>query len=42
MESLNGTLRDEILDRELFSCVLEASVVLDDWRTEYNTERPHS
>lgn len=42
VESLNGTLRDEVLDRELFSCALEARVVLADWREEYNTERPHS
>ncbi len=42
VESLNGTLRNEVLNRELFSCVLEAAVVLTDWREEYNSERPHS
>lgn len=41
VESLNGRLRDECLNRELFSSLLEAQIVLDDWRKEYNYERPH-
>lgn len=42
IESFNGRLRDECLNRELFGSVLEARVVLDDWRDEYNNRRPHS
>lgn len=42
VESLNGRLRDECLNRELFSSLLEAQIVLEDWRKEYNTKRPHS
>ena len=42
VESLNGRMRDECLNRELFTSLLEAQVVIDDWRKEYNSERPHS
>jgi putative transposase len=42
IESFNGRLRDEILDRELFYSVKEARVVVEDWRLEYNNLRPHS
>jgi transposase InsO family protein len=42
VESFNGKLRDELLNRELFLSVLEARYVLDEWRTEYNHRRPHS
>jgi putative transposase len=42
IESFNGRLRDECLNRELFDSVLEAQVLLDDWRDEYNKRRPHS
>lgn len=40
-ESFNGRLRDELLDRELFTTVHEAQVVLKQWRLEYNHRRPH-
>ena len=40
-ESFIGRLRDEHLDRELFTSLLEAQVVTEDWRIEYNTYRPH-
>ena len=40
-ESFIGRMRDEVLDRELFTSVLEAQVVLSDWQDEYNSERPH-
>ena len=40
-EAFIGRLRDEKLDRELFTSLLEAQVVLGDWLVEYNTERPH-
>ena len=42
VESLNGKLRDECLNRELFWDVREAQVIVDDWRREYNQYRPHS
>ncbi len=42
VESFNGKLRDEILNRELFYSVKEAKVIVEDWRLEYNNHRPHS
>ena len=42
IESFNGKLRDELLDREIFDTVLEARVLLTDWKREYNAVRPHS
>ncbi len=42
VESFNGRLRDELLNRELFLSVPEARYVLDEWREEYNHRRPHS
>lgn len=41
-ESFNGKLRDELLNRELFTTLREAQVLLEDWRTHYNRMRPHS
>lgn len=41
-ESFNGTLRYELLDVELFDTLLEAKVLIERWRHEYNTIRPHS
>ena len=41
-ESFNGTLRDEVLDREEFYTLHEAQVLIERWRNEYNTIRPHS
>ena len=42
VESFNGKLRDELLNRELFLSLAEARYVLDEWRLEYNHHRPHS
>lgn len=42
IESFNGRLRDECLNRELLGSLLEARVILDDWRDQYNNVRPHS
>jgi len=42
IESFNGRLRDEILNREVFYSVKEAKVLVEDWRLEYNNHRPHS
>ncbi len=41
VESFNGKLRDELLDRELFLSMTEARYVVDEWRLEYNHHRPH-
>jgi len=42
VESFNGKLRDELLDREIFYTLSEAKILLERWRREYNTVRPHS
>ena len=42
VESFHSRVRDELLDVELFACLLEAQVVIEDWRQDYNTQRPHS
>jgi len=42
IESFNGKLRDECLNSHVFASVAEAQVVLDAWREDYNTVRPHS
>jgi transposase InsO family protein len=41
-ESFNGKLRDECLNGEIFYSLREARVVIEKWRTHYNTIRPHS
>jgi putative transposase len=41
-ESFNGKLRDELLNGELFYTLKEAKVLIEKWRLEYNTFRPHS
>ena len=40
-ESFNGRFRDEFLICEQFDTLLEAQVLAEDWRIEYNTYRPH-
>jgi putative transposase len=42
VESFGGRLRDELLAVEAFSSLLEAQVLVEDWRVKYNTIRPHS
>jgi transposase InsO family protein len=42
VESFNGKLRDELLKRESFDTLLEAKVLIERWRQDYNTIRPHS
>jgi putative transposase len=42
VESFGGRLRDELLAVEAFNTLLEAQVLVEDWRIEYNTIRPHS
>jgi putative transposase len=42
IESFNGKLRDELLNREIFTTLEEAKVLIELWRKEYNQIRPHS
>jgi len=42
LESFNGKLRDELLNREVFTTLTEAKVLTEEWRKEYNQVRPHS
>jgi putative transposase len=42
VESFGSRLRDELLAVELFSCLAEAQVLVEDWRQDYNQRRPHS
>lgn len=41
-ESFNSRFRDELLDRELFTSLTEAKVLVADYVSGYNHERPHS
>jgi len=42
IESFNGKFRNELLNREIFTTLLEAKVLIENWRKEYNEIRPHS
>ena len=42
IESFNGKFRDELLNGEIFTTLLEARVLIENWRREYNHIRPHS
>ena len=42
IESFNGRMRDEHLNGLLFDSLLEAKVLTEDWRIDYNENRPHS
>ena len=42
IESFNGKLRDELLNREWFRSRAEAKVLIERWRQFYNEQRPHS
>lgn len=41
-ESFNSSLRDELLNGEIFGSLAEAKVLIEAWRRHYNTIRPHS
>jgi transposase InsO family protein len=41
-ERFNGSLRDELLNGESFNSLVEAKVVIENWRKHYNEVRPHS
>jgi putative transposase len=42
VESYGSRIRDELLAIEQFDTLLEAQVLVADWRIDYNTYRPHS
>jgi len=41
-KSFNGKLRDELLNGEIFYSLKKSQVLIERWRQEYNTIRPHS
>jgi putative transposase len=42
IESFNGKFRDECVNEHWFITMAHARRVIEGWRIEYNTERPHS
>lgn len=42
VESFNGKFREECLDQHWFRNLAEASTIIEEWRKDYNEERPHS
>ncbi len=38
----NGKMRDELLNREIFIILTEATILIEQWRKGYNQVRPHS
>jgi putative transposase len=42
VESFNGRFRDECLNHNWFTTVVDAKEKIERWRMEYNAERPHS
>ena len=42
VESFNGRFRDECLNEHLFSSLVAARRIIETWRIDYNTERPHT
>jgi transposase InsO family protein len=41
-KSINGKLREEMLNGEIFYTLKEARILVEQWRIHYNTVRPHS
>jgi len=41
-ETFNSHLADELLEREMFTSLLEAKVLIEEYRQHYNHLRPHS
>ena len=41
VESFNSRVRDELLSVEVFTCLAEAKVMVEDFRQDYNRCRPH-
>lgn len=42
VESFNGRLRDECLNEHVFRSLSQARGIVEAWRIDYNTVRPHS
>ncbi|MBW7057968.1 integrase core domain-containing protein, partial [Paracoccus bogoriensis] len=42
IESFNGRYREECLNQHWFTSIDEAREIIEDWRIDYNPERPHS
>ena len=42
VESFNGKFRDECLNEHWFASIAEARQIIEAWRVDYNTVRPHS
>jgi putative transposase len=42
IESFNGELRDECLNANRFESLDQARALIENWRTDYNEQRPHS
>lgn len=42
VESFHATFRRECLDAESFAHLREAKILIEQWRWEYNVQRPHS
>lgn len=42
IEAFNGKFRDELIDREIFTCLAEAKHLAKEYRNQYNQKRPHS
>lgn len=42
VESFNGRLRDECLNEHLFTSYRHAREIIEDWRDDYNLNRPHT
>ena len=42
IESFNGRFRDECLNEHWLVTMAQAKRIIENWRIEYNTERPHS
>jgi len=41
IEAFNGSVRRESLSQHWFASIAEAQQILEVWKAEYNTERPH-
>ena len=42
VESFNGRFRDECLNEHLFDTLRDARKIIETWRIDYNTDRPHT
>ena len=42
IEFFNGKFRDELLNGWQFDSLLEAQVLIEDWRIDYNWKRPNT